>query len=518
MLEGSKAVQAEYPKALISKCRMSRNQIYRKRTPKGMCRAVTATAEVEPTLLELDQPEPYKFYDIFEINDFSYSGERKKGHFKAELSLLNSCESLEIYAHILDIKNGRVIKEVTVQHAENANHLVLEQEFSIDGELAENMGVIAYGKWGHSGREENELTAYKEVNTSYPGVKYMHKYPKKEKEAVTFGTLERMPPDPGAKGDGDHIVIALIRSPEDKKDIDYICGAGRDHKKGHPIVCVPGEGAFRFPAGETPKNSAEFPNHAICKLYRKSGGAAVIARSDYAAYSTNAITITPSGSLYIYQFLAWGMGYDDPASWKKTEFDYCLELTLNTVRDDGTWNTREFCIDTRNPGASITDEVLALEIMYGCMAPDTQIAMSDGSCKQICQIQIGDVVKGKNGEEMQVENIWKGPEQDRMLEIRAEGLRQGLFLTKNHPVWIREPDGATKWKRAGLCSVGDRVLIWDLQGKEIYYPIIEVEEKEPCEEVYNLDLRPLKGGDMGTMYCNGILTGDNRLQNSDLEG
>lgn len=516
MLKVGEALPIEYPQDLLCACRKNKNQIYRKRSASAGMKLRAAASK--PTLLELEHPEPYQFYDIFEVNDFSFSKERHKGHLKAELSLLNSCKNLEIYAHILDVKNGQVIAQVPAKHAENTNDLILEQEFTVNEDLIDNMGVIAYGKWGDSMPEENELTAFKEVNTSYPGVKYMHKYPKKEKEAVVFGTLEgRHPLELGEKGDDGHIAIALIRSPRNTKDVDYICGAGRDKGTGYPIVCVPGEGIFSFPAGETPECSEEYPNYAVCKLYRKSGGVAVIASSEDSSYSTNAITITPSGNSYAYQFLAWGMGYHDSAGWKRTEFDYRLELTLNTVKADGTWNTREFYIDTRNPDISITDEVLTIAIMYGCMAPETEITMVDGSRKQIRHMNIGDVVEGRNSEDMQVTNIWKGPEMDMMLYIQAEGLQEGIFLTKSHPVLIKEPDGTERWKRAGTCRVGDKVLVRTSHGEEAYHDIIEITEKEPCAEVYNLDLQPVSGGTEGTMYCNGILTGDNRMQNSDLE-
>ncbi|MDE6846123.1 MAG: hypothetical protein K2J99_10195 [Lachnospiraceae bacterium] len=514
MLKIGEALQMEYPQDLISECRKNRNQICRKRTA-GMMLKAAGTA---PTLLELENPEPYQFYDIFEVNDFSYSKEKQKGHLRAELSLLNSCKNLEIYAHILDLKNGQVIAQVPAKHGKNTNDLILDQEFTAKKEVAENMGVIAYGKWGNNFPEENELTVYKEVNTSYPGVRYMHKYPKKEKETVIFETLEGWHPlEFAEKGDDDHIIIALIRSPKNTNDVDYICGAGRDKRTGYPIVCVPGEGTFSFPAGEKPESSEECPNYAVCKLYRKSGGATVIASSDNPAYSTNAIAIIPSGNGYTYQFLAWGMGYSDPANWKKTEFDYRLELTLNTVKADGTWKTREFYIDTRKRDSSITEEVLPLAIMYGCMAPETEITMADGSRKQICRMNIGDMVEGRNGEGMKVTNIWKGPEMDSMLYIQAEGLQEGIFLTKSHPVLTKEPDGTEKWKRAGTCKVGDKVWVKVSRGEEAYHAIIEITEKEPCEEVYNLDLQPVNGKTEGTMYCNGILTGDNRMQNSDLE-
>jgi hypothetical protein len=157
--------------------------------------------------------------------------------------------------------------------------------------------------------------------------------------------------------------------------------------------------------------------------------------------------------------------------------------------------------------------------MYGCMAPDTEITMSDGKTKQICQIDTGDVVQGRNGENMQVDNIWTGPETDKMVRMSVEGVPTPVMLTKSHPVWVENKDEKAAWKRAGACRKGDRVVICDAEGKESYGAITDIEEVEPCDVVYNLDLHPCneQSKSQGTMYCNGILTGDNQIQNSKLE-
>ena len=154
----------------------------------------------------------------------------------------------------------------------------------------------------------------------------------------------------------------------------------------------------------------------------------------------------------------------------------------------------------------------------GCVAPDTEIRMADGSLKQIRNIRIGDYVVGRGNAIMMVMNCWIGPEREPMLEILVQGMKRALFVTKEHPIWVQEPDGTTKWKHAKDCKVSDMVLVSGYEEK--YCAIKSIKEKEACDRVYNLDLRPLHGvvGQAGTMYCNGILTGDMQIQNGAKEG
>lgn len=160
------------------------------------------------------------------------------------------------------------------------------------------------------------------------------------------------------------------------------------------------------------------------------------------------------------------------------------------------------------------------EMQCGCVAPDTMITMADGRMKRICDVRIGDCVVGRNGEFMRVMNCWVGPERDTMLTIMAQGMEQPLFATKTHPIWVEESDGTTKWKPAGDCKLSDKVFVSSFY-EEKYSAIISIRESEPCNRVYNLDLLPLHGimgKQAGTMYCNGILTGDFQIQNGAKEG
>lgn len=72
---------------------------------------------------------------------------------------------------------------------------------------------------------------------------------KKRSGGLISGQLDNYASKAVEQGDSNHIIIALIRSSENTKDVDYVCGYGRDEKN-HPILCVLGE--RRMPRIELP--------------------------------------------------------------------------------------------------------------------------------------------------------------------------------------------------------------------------------------------------------------------------
>lgn len=515
MLLSAELTGKSYPEDVVRMCRGNRNGISRMVNPMANHRLLKGGNMAVPTLLELEQPESYKFYDIFEIQDFSYSTNEGKVHLKIQISLTNEYRELKISAQILNLESKKVVGEVAPKTAENTCVLAVEENFNLGSNIeAQSLGIIAYGEWG-----DNTLSIFRKANSADAGYAYRHIWPKKEKNTVTLGTLENHYPDPGVAGNSDHIVIALIRRPDDLTDVDYLCGFGRDKKSGHPILCVPGKGDLIFGEDEMPKTDADHKNNAVCRLYRKSGGAAVIAGTpDYKCDQT--ISINPLGHGYHYEFVSWYLGYEDPADWKKTEFDYQMDMEVYTVTNEGgkeRWHVHELKVTSIKGDDALAYGVLPIQIMYGCMAGGTRIRMADGSEKEIRSIEIGERVQGRDKRPMAVVNIWEGPETEQMVELRADGLQaEGLLLTKAHPVWVMEAKGNTCWKRAGECSTSDSVLVENLvTGKAIFTPITDIVTKDPENIVYNLDLDPEDGAmdGEGSMFCNGVLTGDNRIQN-----
>lgn len=518
-----KMKESTYPREAVLSCQNSRNQICRKKKNViqrlgGGPKAANGNA---PTLLETENPEPFRFYDVFEVQEFNFSNQEAAGHLKIQISLLEQYKELQISAQILDLDRESVIAEIRPKTAKDTNKLVVEEDFFVapaDGPL--RLGVIAYGDWGNLLPDENELTVFRKANSADADYVYKHIYPKKEASTVILGKLEGILPDRYTKGSRNHIVIALIRKPADLKDVDYLCGFGRDGRTGHPILCVPGKGDLNFSVEEIPKTDAQHKNSAVCKLYRKEGGAAVIAGTeDYGCDQSLHITSMAHG--YHYEFVSWKVGYDDPAGWEKMEFDYELEMVVYTVSVlNGTeeWHPHYLKVSSMSSGTNFTKEILPLQIMYGCVAPWTKIRMAGGEQRAISEVRIGDTVLGKGNRLMRVVNVWCGPENEKMLEIHGEGLQgAGLLLTKNHPVWVRNEDGSEGFKRAGTCCKGDRILVRK-EGclREEWIRIEKLVEKEPCEIVYNLDLEPLdESGAVGagSMFCEDILTGDNQVQN-----
>lgn len=501
-----------YQKEIILACKSHKNGIFRK---KKATDGRLSAENVKLTLLEIEKPQMFKMYDLIDVPEFTLSKQSGNGCFKILLSLREQWKDLAIGAQIVDLEKKIVLKEIPFVTGKNQSLLTVSDEFHLDLDQTDTtIGIIAMGKWGNNESDENEVSVYREANTAAKAYTYIHKYPKTEEETVRLGTIRWATGKAGKVTNKDHIVIALDREPNDLSDVDYLCGAGK-FVQGYPVLCVPGEGYVQFPENHIAESDSSHKNIATCKLFRKQGGTAVIATTEAYAID-NCITITPVGSKYHYSFLAWdkdgyGMPYEDPAGQQKTEFDYYLELILySTTQEGGVKKWHKHRVVVCSDGVSEV-KLPSLQIMYGCVAPETMIKMEDGKEKEIRSIRIGDIVKGKNNVRMEVVNVWKGPEAEKMVEITTEDGKNKVFATKTHPMWVKTERGTLEWKRAKDCCMGDYLLI---EGKG-YCPIGAIAQKDACETVYNLDLKPLDivEGSEGSMYCNGILTGDNRIQN-----
>ena len=86
-----------------------------------------------------------------------------------------------------------------------------------------------------------------------------------------------------------------------------------------------------------------------------------------------------------------------------------------------------------NPQTNVSTvaEIERIQIKWGCVAADTLIKMSDGSCQRASEIQIGEVVATDHGHSV-VRNIYKGTEKTIVhLETMDGHILRG---THEHPV------------------------------------------------------------------------------------
>lgn len=506
-----------FPGAIINRCKDHPQGICRMNKKTGLLRA----GKTEPTILEVDNPNLFEVYDSFEVHDFTYLPEEGKVHFMVQMSLKEIWHELEMKVQLLDLDTEEVLGEAMDSRKKDDFFIKLEDSCIINREEKNSslrLGLIAYGKWGEISPEENELALLKEANAGAETFNYKHIWPKKEKETVRLGTIEGMRPDRGSKGDENHIVIALIRSPEDLNDVDYLCGFGREKTRSNrPILCVPGQGEIQFSADEEPFEDDEHKNTAICKLYRKNGGVSVVAGTSDCAYGIDhEIKITKTSHGYHYEFISWDTAYKDPASWKKTEFDYHLEMTLFTYnRQKQRTKRHHLVVSTLDGTASATSEIRSLQIMYGCVAPWTRITMANGCQKEIQYIKIGERIAGEDGTSLEVINIWKGIEDRELLIFKVAGMNK-LTTTSDHPMLIRGENEERCWKTADKCTAGEYVLCSDGNTSE-WKKIEDIERKLENITVYNLELKgsgDKKDQSGHEMITEGIVTGDMRIQNS----
>lgn len=139
--------------------------------------------------------------------------------------------------------------------------------------------------------------------------------------------------------------------------------------------------------------------------------------------------------------------------------------------------------------------------MCGCLAEDTQIRMGDGSLKRISDIRIGErIMQPENGRPILVQNIWKGWEEELIFIRTEEG--SCAQMTKEHPVY--QGNG---FIRADELKAGDTV--YGEEGQKV--TVVSVDDVQYGGYVCNLDLK--RDGGNGTMLANGIVVGDNRVQN-----
>lgn len=145
-------------------------------------------------------------------------------------------------------------------------------------------------------------------------------------------------------------------------------------------------------------------------------------------------------------------------------------------------------------------EVPYFHILWGCIGKNSLIERSDGVRALVTEIKIGDKIRvNGTGEFRAVANIARGQE-ELVFYIKAQGMEQGLLLTREHPVLTEKG-----WKVAGALCLEDKVCT-DGGG---YRKLEECYPEPYYDEVYSLELAEGEG-----FMANGYYVGDFKKQNS----
>lgn len=148
-----------------------------------------------------------------------------------------------------------------------------------------------------------------------------------------------------------------------------------------------------------------------------------------------------------------------------------------------------------------------LTILWGCLARGSKIRMADGSTVSIEDIRIGDhVMNPYGGGTAAVVNTWKGSEK-LLRHIETQG-GYSVEASDTHPLMTER--GAVE---AGKIVEGNQLLT-----AEGTYDIVSVQYPiHYDDEVFNLELEcPIcdETWKAHAMVCNGLVVGDNYLQNN----
>lgn len=191
----------------------------------------------------------------------------------------------------------------------------------------------------------------------------------------------------------------------------------------------------------------------------------------------------------------WGVDMPLTSSQKQGDFDFYLGFKINYINTEignHPLNTNIIVASSDDyPASDNLRKVRKIHITWGCLAAGTEIRMASGGQKKIEAIQVGDVVRTKDGIS-RVCNKVRGYE-THTIHLETEK-NPALFLTEKHPI---ATDRGIIY--AEDLTPGDRILGEDGAYQKITYLDIELYNGS----VYSLELQS-----PSLIYANGMAVGD----------
>lgn len=505
LIKSSSIVEKDFPAEVLESCKKSRNFISRKTTQSNANKGLLQPLEPTPTLFEVENPVSGTIYDTFDIRSFTLDITTDQVLLNSYVSLMNPAIEITMSADIIQLDTQKVLAVLPSRINQNNSYLELNNDFQLDPSLdANGIATIVYANWTKSDGTREELSMLCDLNLMDRRLQYEHHRPSITDKGVVIGTPLDLKYNPGElSGTSDHIVLALYRMPADMKDVNYVCGFGNEY--GKPYIGIPARGTFTMPNDYVPCMSGSYAPSATCIIGPRKGGGKQVANVIPEYYSNPfSMQFSANGSQLFYDMAcSWDQTYKQPAEWIKSEFDYELKLTFYFQKGSEIPVRYNVHISSVESDKSAIKTIPPLYIMYGCLAADTLVEMADGSTRMICEIQIGDQVKGINSQSCVVRNTWRGMEEILICIQTEKGV---LRLSETHPVLTKEGI-----KKACEVKESDELITGDGE----YMLVLQTWSEEYRGEVNNLDL-DCCGEDNASEHlfvAGGVMVGDNVLQN-----
>jgi len=322
------------------------------------------------------------------------------------------------------------------------------------------------------------------------------------------------PPNPNIK-------VCLSRNTVPDPNCDY---GPFQAPSANPLVQLPVTGNITFGAAV---DTSRTITGTLVVWGQKGGGACTLnlPATDFAQ------AFTPSGSQLNWTFFnlvtgtrvntaAFGMLNGNPCWQPDQPFGMTLDVSVPIV---GELLPEEFFVTTiAGPSLGNATRISPLTFTWGCFAAGSRVLMADGSVMAIDDVKVGDVViADRTGRRLTVREKTEGYEFEPMVII-TDAAGHTLSVTEKHAVVVRD-EARTRVVLAKDLKVGDVVFGSDLaleNGKPRNFApsrVERIERKKDDRHVYNVYLGIRERGEQfdtsdTTLIADGILTGDNRMQ------
>lgn len=444
--------------------------------------------------------------NFFEIEEFTVANGRIS--LDAEISLTEKSSDIKMYAALYDARDeSRPIAQYEMQEKKNVNGMHYVLDCPVDQTNLQAAGtdltVIVKAEWAYAGGEESAAVM---ESTPYDPAEWEVVYPKKEEDGYVNWKADSSPVRIKTnKKKQDKIVLAMIRTPNDANDLDYLCQfgfKGKYENDWYPNLMIPCEGTVTFtdPGFKLDQD----PVTMECFILNVDGnqGGAYFLGAGGGKYETGDIEMSvTTKKVHYWMYNAWEQTFLEKGKWAKHMFSYRMKLSYKVNGE-----RRTLLLGDKVDGKRCIKSVPHLLIMWGCVEETTLILMADGTQKEIRNIEIGEEVALPDGGAQKVVNVWKGQDAS-YYRLRTKGGAE-IRTDAHHPFPTKD-----SVKTPVQLSEHDMVFVWDASERRMREEELEAVEKIEGEiNVCNLSLRGKK------MIANGFISGDMDMQNNIKEG